>query len=1820
MKMKLNAIFFAAVVLIVADVLGVPVSREQANYAAQRWVTSGAVLGNRLGANVQSSRTLSTETGETLHAVVFENGVAFVSSDTELEPIVAYTSNTEFEANADSPLWKLLARDTIVRHNVMKNERATMAAIAKANAAGVPTRTAKRNPEIESAKARWAALLEGSEVVGSVDPKVALVTVPNKLDVITDVRVPMLCQTQWSQASAKGQPCYNRFTPNNAPSGCTATAMSQIMKYHAYPTGSVKSRSYTCAVDGVSKVLPMHGGTYDWQKMTLKPQEASYNQAGWDAIGYLLSDTGISIMSSYTSGETGSLVTRVSKALKDAFGWKNGRAYWDWSLAEEARRGNGYVYSTRGLHSRAIREKIIYASLDAGCPVELGIYGYGDNNVGNNDYWEGHAVVGDGYGFAEYNGEKVEYVHINLGWHGLDDAWYNIPEIHSPNSGSYVGSKAKGTAFTVMSSAAYNLFPTDEGNVLSGRTVDDKDNGIANVLVEVYESGTTQVIKSMYTSRYGVYAFILPPNKDYTIRAIYNGYVVKLENCHLKGDVEEVNDIYGVYTERDDHVGNSWGNDLRMTGPTIPDAPTVRISGTTLSWDAVDGANYYKVYRSTNPYAEPVAVSGWLTTRSYTVTKPSSEGTCYFYFVKAASQQDDATAGPFNEVRVVTGDPNYTLLQYSTSRNYVAYNDDTEFHLYGSSEFSDVPYVNSLIQFENRPVKFTKSSGSGLVAMVNSTNIADGPTFTSSSGGVAAFMRWTMAIAATANTSTTPRSYSFYSDALEPPTWSSTAAGTWPQHRVNWITRPHYIYQSGVDSFSIGSTSQTTDKKGGLYSVAISATPTTTKWSASTSADWIALYRTSSTGSGVLGYIVSENTTGRQRTGTITLTGAGATKTLTVTQSGTTVSLSSISISGSDTLTSGADTTYTCTATMSDGTIKTVSPAWSLSSGSNYASITSSGKLMANTVTSSQSVTVMAIYTEGGVTKTATKSVSILAQVPDAPTGVTASAGKYYDKVCVEWTAASGATSYNLYRSTTSTRPTTALKTNVTSPYSDTTAIPGTTYYYWVSAVNSAGSSYSSYNTGYRAVTASLDSATASFGATGGKGTTTVTANTDWVATANVSWITLTNSSGTGGESVAYTVAANTLTESRTGTITIVVGEGTSHPLTKTLTISQTGAPALIDIWTALDNTTLSFSTGGASSWFGQTTTTHDGTDAMQSGALANKQSSWMQTTVSGPGTISFWWYVSSEENYDFLEFLIDEKVTASISGQNNSWTQKTYSIPSGSHTLQWRYSKDVSAYAGLDAGFVDQVVWTPASPGGYTISFNANGGTGSMASQAMTHDVSKNLTANAFTRKGYKFVGWATSANGAVVYADNALVKNLTTETGATVTLYAVWNYLPLVDPVISPADGATFVEKCSVTITCESVDAVIYYSIDGRTPSLTETCRYTGSFVVDDTVTITAVAVRGEEKSTYVKAVISKLAETQTTETPVPFAWLHEKYPMLNDAVSLEAKANETAANGVNKVWECYVSGLDPTDPTSLFQSRISFVDGKVVIEWTPYLNEGSTSRIYTVYGRKDLKAGDWEMPIKPSHKFFKVKVALPTGSEGEASDIPGVGFVPMGTEYESVQLWENGPYWSTTNIGAEQPEDPGYYFWWGDTVGYTHSGGTLDASNYYYSDVTWVSSKGERMSSSPFSSSAVPTYNKTADQLKSLGYVDTSGNLTTEHDAATQHWGSGWRMPTDAELAALVSNCDTQWTMRNGVPGRVLKGRGAFANNSIFIPAAGYGSRTYLNLLGSIGGCWSSAMDSDDSHIAWSLSLYSGDVSCDIDSRYYGLPVRPVRDAAK
>lgn len=122
------------------------------------------------------------------------------------------------------------------------------------------------------------------------------------------------------------------------------------------------------------------------------------------------------------------------------------------------------------------------------------------------------------------------------------------------------------------------------------------------------------------------------------------------------------------------------------------------------------------------------------------------------------------------------------------------------------------------------------------------------------------------------------------------------------------------------------------------------------------------------------------------------------------------------------------------------------------------------------------------------------------------------------------------------------------------------------------------------------------------------------------------------------------------------------------------------------------------------------------------------------------------------------------------------------------------------------------------------------------------------------------------------------------------------------------------------------------------------------------------------------------------------------------------------------------------------------------------------------------------------------------------------------------KKVLLWAGGPCWADRNIGAENPWESGYYFWWGDTVGYK------------FEDGNWVAS-------------------------------DSSSRGGSGHDAAQVQWGGGWRMPTQQELRDLCDKCDWNWTTVHGINGYIVRGRGGYASNSIFLPCAGSGYGTSL-----------------------------------------------------
>jgi len=116
--------------------------------------------------------------------------------------------------------------------------------------------------------------------------------------------------------------------------------------------------------------------------------------------------------------------------------------------------------------------------------------------------------------------------------------------------------------------------------------------------------------------------------------------------------------------------------------------------------------------------------------------------------------------------------------------------------------------------------------------------------------------------------------------------------------------------------------------------------------------------------------------------------------------------------------------------------------------------------------------------------------------------------------------------------------------------------------------------------------------------------------------------------------------------------------------------------------------------------WTGQTNVTHDGKSAARSGTIYLNQETWMQTIVSGVSNVSFWWKVSSQTNFDFLEFYTNDVLATRISGEVN-WQSNFFKLPAtNTVSLKWRFAMTNGIYTaqGQEAGWIDQVIFSPTN------------------------------------------------------------------------------------------------------------------------------------------------------------------------------------------------------------------------------------------------------------------------------------------------------------------------------------------------------------------------------------------------------------------------------------------------------------------------------------------------------------------------------------------
>ena len=190
-------------------------------------------------------------------------------------------------------------------------------------------------------------------------------------------------------------------------------------------------------------------------------------------------------------------------------------------------------------------------------------------------------------------------------------------------------------------------------------------------------------------------------------------------------------------------------------------------------------------------------------------------------------------------------------------------------------------------------------------------------------------------------------------------------------------------------------------------------------------------------------------------------------------------------------------------------------------------------------------------------------------------------------------------------------------------------------------------------------------------------------------------------------------------------------------------------------------------------------------------------------------------------------------------------------------------------------------------------------------------------------------------------------------------------------------------------------------------------------------------------------------------------------------------------------------------------------------------------------------------------------------------------------------------SGTLWATCNVGANEPQEVGLFFAWGDTEG--HGNDLSDGYLFNWENYKWCEVVGYE--------SFFTKYCSDSSRGKD-GFTDGKSELDQEDDAAYVNWGSQWRTPSFEQLDELKNKCTWTPTTLQGVDGYEVKGPNG---NSIFLPTTGWRIDDMLN---DGGAYWSRSVNPEDVggayFLGWDdLGWYS------FGGRTDGQCIRPVKN---
>ncbi len=391
-------------------------------------------------------------------------------------------------------------------------------------------------------------------------------------------------------------------------------------------------------------------------------------------------------------------------------------------------------------------------------------------------------------------------------------------------------------------------------------------------------------------------------------------------------------------------------------------------------------------------------------------------------------------------------------------------------------------------------------------------------------------------------------------------------------------------------------------------------------------------------------------------------------------------------------------------------------------------------------------------------------------------------------------------------------------------------------------------------------------------------------------------------------------------------------------------------------------NSTLNWATNGdlnggtSTGWISQTGVSHDGSSSAQAGFINDNQRTWIQTSVTGPGIISFWWKVSSELNKDKLVFAVDGINQTSISGDVD-WYYLSYTIiGNGVHTLNWTYLKDDSGFDGNDTGWIDGVKWIldDQPP---TVSCDPVGG---KYNKSQTVVLSMNEAGNM-----YYTLNGETPTTSSNKYTQPITINNTTTlkylavdQVGNPSVIYTQIYTLDYISPNASanPKGGLyNRVQRVSLNM---NEDGKIYYSINGNYPDMSLVYTYPITLNSDTVLKFFALDLAGNISPVYTENYYIDVTPPKAYSNPAGGIFNKSQTVVLtmNEAgnmyYTLNGETPTTSSNKytqpitINNTTTLKYLAVDMAGNPSIIYSQMFTVDTK-----SPYLSVTPAGGIYNI-----------------------------------------------------------------------------------------------------------------------------------------------------------------------------------------------------------------------------------------------------------------------------